>query len=99
MSSSQVILGELLSSSARLRFPGQTHAQPSTPVRQQKPSKRHTGTSHTVSLQGVTPDVKPPRSPEYLFSPRNPLPTRHLRSHYPAKIVGMLVMPNQLPYK
>jgi len=55
MSSSRVILGELLSSRARLRFPSHPQAQPSTPVRQQNHSERHTGTSHAVSLQGVTP--------------------------------------------
>jgi len=57
MSSSRVILGELLSSRARLRFPSHPQAQPSTPVRQQNHSERHTGTSHAVSLQGVTPDL------------------------------------------
>ena len=55
MSSSRVILGELLSSRARLRFPSHPQAQPSTPVRQQNHSERHTGTSHAVSLQGFTP--------------------------------------------
>ena len=57
MSSNRVILGQLLSSRARLRFPG--HAQPATAasVRQRNPSERHTGTSQTVSLQGVTSDL------------------------------------------
>jgi hypothetical protein len=54
MSSSRVFLGELLSSRARLRFPGHPHPQPTTPVRQQKPSERHTGTSAPVSLHGFT---------------------------------------------
>jgi len=60
MSSSQVILGELLSSRARLRFPGYTQAPPSTPVRQANRSERHTGIFQSVSLKGVTP--KPPNS-------------------------------------
>jgi hypothetical protein len=55
MSSSRVILGELLSSSARLRFPGCAHAQPSTPVRQANLSERHTGLFQTVSRKGVAP--------------------------------------------
>jgi len=55
MSSSRVILGELLSSRARLRFPGQAQAQPSTPVRQVNLSERHTGLFQTVSLKGFTP--------------------------------------------
>jgi hypothetical protein len=63
MSSSRVILGELLSSRARLRFPGQAQAQPSTPVRQVNLSERHTGLFQTVSLKGFTPNrrekVKP----------------------------------------
>ena len=53
-SSSRVFLGELLSSRARLRFPGHTQAQPTTPVRPAKPSERHTGLLLPVSLQGVT---------------------------------------------
>src|SRR5277367_2697273 len=55
MSSNRVILGHLLSSRARLRFPGQPQPATSTPVRHHKCSERHTGTSSTVSLQGVTP--------------------------------------------
>jgi hypothetical protein len=55
MSSSRVILGELLSSRARLRFPGQAQAQPSTPVRQVNLSERHTGLFQTVSLKGFNP--------------------------------------------
>ena len=55
MSSSQVILGELLSSRAGLRFPGYTQAPPSTPVRQANRSERHTGIFQSVSLKGVTP--------------------------------------------
>ncbi len=55
MSSSQVILGELLSSRARLRFPGQAQAQPQLPSAQENPSERHAGTSATVSPKGVTP--------------------------------------------
>jgi hypothetical protein len=54
MSSSQVILGELLSSRARLRFPGHAQAQPSTPVRKENPSERQTGLLLPVSLKGVT---------------------------------------------
>src|SRR5271170_397424 len=55
MSSNRVILGELLSSRARPRFPGQPQPATSTPVRHHKCTERHTGTSCTVSLQGVTP--------------------------------------------
>ena len=55
MSSNRVILGELLSSRARLRFPANLMLQPTTPVRRDILSERHTGTSQTVSLQGVTP--------------------------------------------
>ena len=58
MSSNRVILSELLSSRAHFRFPGLTQAQPSTPVRQQNPSERHTGTSHSVSPKGVTPSCQ-----------------------------------------
>ena len=58
MSSNRVFLGELLSSRARLRFPGHAQNQTSTPVRIPKNSERHTGTSATVSLQGVTPVCK-----------------------------------------
>jgi hypothetical protein len=54
MSSNRVILGELLSSRARRRFPGQTQAPTITPVRLRIFSERLTGTSHSVSLQGVT---------------------------------------------
>jgi hypothetical protein len=57
MSSSQVILGELLSSRAGLRFPGYTQAPPSTPVRQANRSERHTGIFQSVSLKGVTPST------------------------------------------
>jgi hypothetical protein len=60
MSSSRVILGELLSSRARLRFPGQAQAQPSTPVRQVNLSERHTGLFQTVSLKGFTPTCQAP---------------------------------------
>jgi hypothetical protein len=73
MSSSRVILGELLSSRARLRFPGQAQAQPSTPVRQVNLSERHTGLFQTVSLKGFTPvsiEVPTPRSAEFLKSTR-----------------------------
>ena len=55
MSSSRIILGELLSSRARLRFPGRAQAQPSTPVRQANPSERHTGLFQSVSPKGFTP--------------------------------------------
>ena len=58
MSSSRVILGELPSGRARLRFPGQPQPATSTPVRHHKYSERHTGTSCTVSLQGVTPGIR-----------------------------------------
>ena len=54
MSSSRVLLGELLSSRARLRFPGQPQAQPTTPVRQENPSERQTGLLLPVSLKGLT---------------------------------------------
>jgi len=69
MSSSRVILGELLSSRARLRFPGQAQAQPSTPVRQVNLSERHTGLFQTVSLKGFTPA---PPTPQALPSPFSP---------------------------
>jgi hypothetical protein len=46
MSSSRVILGQLLSSRACLRFPGQAQAQPSTPVRQENPSERQNRAFH-----------------------------------------------------
>ena len=59
MSSSRVILGELLSSRARLRFLGQAQAQPSTPVRQANRSERHTGLFNTVSPKGFTPPGSP----------------------------------------
>ena len=55
MSSNRVILSELLSSRARLRFPGQPQPATSTPVRRHKCSERLTGTLLTVSLRGVTP--------------------------------------------
>ncbi len=58
MSSNRVILDELLSSRARLRFPGRTQAQPQLPFAQPNPSERHTGTSLTVSLHGVTPNSR-----------------------------------------
>jgi hypothetical protein len=58
MSSSWVILGELLSSRARLRFPGHTQAQPKTPVRKANPSERQTGLLLPVSLIGVTLLIK-----------------------------------------
>jgi len=58
MSSSRVILGELLSSRARLRFPDQDQPATATPVRQENYSERHTGTSLTVSLRGFTPHQK-----------------------------------------
>ena len=67
MSSSRVILSELLSSRARLRFPGLAHPQTSTPVRQQNHSERHTGTSAPVSLQGVTPVYAPRLSNDRLL--------------------------------
>jgi hypothetical protein len=59
MSSNRVILGELLSSRARLRFPGHTQAQPQLPSAQQNLSERQTGTSATVSPKGVTPKRTP----------------------------------------
>jgi hypothetical protein len=59
MSSSRVILGELLSSRARLRFPDQDQPATATPVRQENYSERHTGTSLTVSLRGFTPTNEP----------------------------------------
>jgi hypothetical protein len=55
MSSSRVILGELLSSRARFRFPGQAQAQPSTPIRLPKLSEWHTGLFQSVSPKGFTP--------------------------------------------
>jgi hypothetical protein len=61
MSSSRVILGELLSSRARLRFPDQDQPATATPVRQENYSERHTGTSLTVSLRGFTPVCQAPR--------------------------------------
>jgi len=48
MSSGRVFLGELLSSRARLRFPGHPQAPTITPVRRHNCSERQTGTSHTV---------------------------------------------------
>jgi hypothetical protein len=54
MSSGRVILGGLLSSRARLRFPGHPQAQTSTPVRKENPSERQTGLLLSVSLKGVT---------------------------------------------
>jgi hypothetical protein len=54
MSSSRVILGELLSSRASLRFPGQPKPATTTPVRKAKYTEPQQGTSQTVSLQGVT---------------------------------------------
>jgi hypothetical protein len=54
MSSSQVILGELLSSRARLRFPGHAQAQPKTSVRKANLSERQTGLLLPVSINGVT---------------------------------------------
>ena len=59
MSSSQVILSELLSSRARLRFPGQPQAQPSTPVRPVKRSERQAGLFQSVSPNGFTPPAIP----------------------------------------
>ena len=72
MSSSRVILGELLSSRARLRFPGQPQAQPSTPVRQEKYSERHTGLFQSVSPKGVTPPPQNPVKPPTLCKSRQP---------------------------
>jgi hypothetical protein len=67
MSSSRVILGELLSSRARFRFPGQAQAQPSTPIRLPKLSEWHTGLFQSVSPKGFTPKscfpCQAPRSP------------------------------------
>ena len=74
MSSNRVILSELLSSRAHFRFPGLTQAQPSTPVRQQNPSERHTGTSHSVSPKGVTPFVSSPQFSVKLANPFIPQP-------------------------
>ena len=54
MSSSPVILSELLSSRARLRFPGHAPRQPSLPSAQPNRSERHTRTSCSVSLIAVT---------------------------------------------
>jgi hypothetical protein len=62
MSSGQVILGELLSSRARLRFPSHAHPQPSTPVRQENPSERQTGLLPRVSKKGVTLKANRPLS-------------------------------------
>ena len=58
MSSNRVILGQLLSSRARLRFPGQPHPAATTPARRDNLSERHTRTSQTVSLQG-SPQIQP----------------------------------------
>jgi hypothetical protein len=68
MSSSRVILGELLSSRARLRFPGRAQAQPSTPVRQANRSERHTGIFQSVSTKGVTPHEAKPLKWQNLFN-------------------------------
>ena len=57
MSSGRVFLGELLSSRARLRFPGQPQAPTITPVRRPNRSERQTRTSLTVSPKGVTPTL------------------------------------------
>ena len=68
MSSSRVILGELLSSRARLRFPDQDQPATATPVRQENYSERHTGTSLTVSLRGFTPHwIFPAKSLKIFF--------------------------------
>jgi hypothetical protein len=56
MSSSRVILGELLSSRARLRFPGPPQTATATPVRQAKLSERQTGLFQSVSPKGFTPE-------------------------------------------
>src|SRR5271170_1929714 len=63
MSSGRVFLVGLLSSRARLRFPGHPQAPTITPVRRHHCSERQTGTSLTVSLQGVTPRRKMMSSP------------------------------------
>jgi len=64
MSSNRVILSELLSSRARLRFPGQPHPATTTPARRDNLSERLTGTLHTVSLLGVTPLITGVDDPE-----------------------------------
>ena len=74
MSSSRVILGELLSSRARFRFPGQAQAQPSTPIRLPKLSEWHTGLFQSVSPKGFTP----PRSCFVkLYKPQRPAHLPH----------------------
>ena len=90
MSSSRVILGELLSSRARLRFPGRPQAQPSTPVRQPKYSEPQPGTSHTVSLQGFSPST--PKTPEIRVTPADSITN-------PPTIVGIVDMPHLLSLK
>ncbi len=68
VSSSPVILGQLRSRRARLRFPDGSMLKLSTPARQGTYRQRHTGNSSTVSLKGFTPvfggrrERKPPRS-------------------------------------
>jgi hypothetical protein len=64
MSSNRVILGQLLSSRARLRFPGRHHPATTTPARRDNLSERHTGTSQTVSLHGVNPPLRGLSSPQ-----------------------------------
>jgi len=55
MSSSRVVLSELLSSRVRLRFPDQSQLATTTPVRQAIYSERQTGTSLPFSLQRFAP--------------------------------------------
>src|SRR5271156_2474712 len=75
MSSGRVFLGELLSSRARLRFPGQTQAPTTTPVRPHNCSERQTRTSPTVSPKGVTPNF-PLKPNEGFNEPPGQLPDK-----------------------
>jgi len=61
MSSSRVILGELLSSRARLRFPGRPQAQPITPRSPtQNTANRNQGLLTLSHSRGSLQLVKPP---------------------------------------
>ncbi len=64
MSSNRVILGELLYSRARLRFPGQPHPATTTPVRRDNLNQRHTGTSLSLSHSRGSPHPVKPLQPD-----------------------------------
>ena len=74
MSSSQVFLGGLLSSRARLRFPGHAQAQPSTPRSPSKSQRTAYRAFQHCLTQGVHPRGSPVVVKPYSFgdSP-NPL--------------------------